>query len=93
ERMKEELKLGKSIKSVISAGFTHAFRTVVDSNLTVLVGAALLFYLGTGVIKGFAITTTIGILVGFFSGIVVSRVILSLFLSQGTSNKPWLFGI
>jgi len=93
ERMKEELKLGKSIKSVISAGFTHAFRTVFDSNLTVLVGAALLFYLGTGVIKGFAVTTTIGILVGFFSGIVVSRVILNLFLSQSTSNKPWLFGI
>jgi preprotein translocase subunit SecD len=59
----------------------------------VLVGAALLFYLGTGVIKGFAVTTTIGILVGFFSGIVVSRVILNLFLSQSTSNKPWLFGI
>jgi preprotein translocase subunit SecD len=93
ERMKEELKLGKSIKSVISAGFTHALRTVVDSNLTVLVGAALLFYLGTGVIKGFAVTTTIGILVGFFSGIVVSRVILNLFLLQSTSNKPWLFGI
>jgi len=93
ERMKEELKLGKSIRSVISAGFTHALRTVVDSNLTVLVGAALLFYLGTGVIKGFAVTTTIGILVGFFSGIVVSRVILNLFLSQSTSNKSWLFGI
>jgi preprotein translocase subunit SecD len=93
ERMKEELKLGKSIRSVTSAGFAHAIRTVFDSNLTVIAGAALLFYLGTGVIKGFAVTTTIGILVGFFSGIVVSRLILGLFLSQSTSNKPWLFGV
>jgi preprotein translocase subunit SecD len=93
ERMKDELKLGKSIKSVISAGFANAFRTVLDSNLTVLVGAALLFYLGTGVIKGFAITTTVGIFVGFFSGIVVSRLLINLLLPSSTASKPWLFGI
>jgi preprotein translocase subunit SecD len=93
ERMKEELKAGKTIRAVISAGFANAFRTVFDSNLTVLVGAALLFYIGTGVVRGFAVTTTIGILSGFFTGIVVSRVLLSLFLPQSSANKPGLFGI
>jgi len=93
ERMKEELKLGKSIKSVISAGFANALRTVIDSNLTVLVGAAMLFYFGTGVVKGFAVTTSIGLVVGFFSGVYVTRLLVELLLPPSSVKKPSLFGI
>lgn len=93
ERMKEELKLGKSLKSIISSGFANAFRTVFDSNLTVLVGAAMIFYFGTGVVKGFAVTTSVGLLVGFFSGIVVTRTLLDVFLPPGVTKKPGLWGV
>ena len=93
ERMKEELKIGKSTRSIVSAGFAKAFRTVFDSNLTVLVGAIVLFYFGTGVIKGFSITVSIGILVGFFSGVVVTHVLVDLLLPKSASNRPKLFGI
>ncbi len=93
ERMKEEIKLGKSIRSVISAGFANALRTVIDSNLTVLFGAAMLFYFGTGVIKGFAVTTSVGLVVGFFSGVYVTRLLLELLLSPSFVKKPSLFGV
>ncbi len=93
ERMKEELATGKSIKAIIAAGFAKAFRTVFDSNLTVLIGAIILFYFGTGVIKGFAITVSIGILSGFFSGVVVTHLLASLLLPPSIIKKPWLFGI
>ncbi len=93
ERMKEELKLGKTMRSVISAGFANALRTVIDSNLTVLFGAAMLFYFGTGVIKGFAVTTTVGIVVGFFGGVFFTRILLELLLPASAAKKQSLFGI
>ncbi|BAL80448.1 protein translocase subunit SecD [Caldisericum exile] len=93
ERMKEELKLGKTLKSIINAGFANALRTVIDSNLTVLVGAAILFYFGTTIIKGFAVTTSIGILSGFVSGVFVTRLLVELFLPQSSVKKPWMWGI
>lgn len=93
ERMKEELKLGKSLKAIISAGYANALRTVIDSNLTVLVGAAMLFYFGTGVIKGFAVTTTVGIVVGFFGGVYVSHVLVDVLLPSSSLKKPSMWGI
>jgi preprotein translocase subunit SecD len=93
ERMKEELKLGKSLKAIISAGFANSVRTVIDSNLTVLVGAAMLFYFGTGVIKGFAVTTTVGIVVGFFGGVYVTHVLVDLLLPSSSVKKPSMWGI
>ncbi len=93
ERMKEELKLGKSTRSIISAGFAKALRTVFDSNLTVLVGAIVLFYFGSGVIKGFAVTVSVGILVGFLSGVVVTHSLANLLIPDSAVKKPWMFGI
>jgi len=93
ERMKEELKLGKSLKAIINAGFANALRTVIDSNLTVLVGAAILFYFGTTIIKGFAVTTSIGILSGFVSGVFVTRLLVETLLPQSSLKKPWMWGI
>lgn len=93
ERMKDELKSGKSLKAIIGAGFSNALRTVIDSNLTVLVGAGVLFYFGTAIIKGFAVTTTIGLLCGFISGVFITRLLVETLLPQGFVKRTRLWGI
>jgi SecD/SecF fusion protein len=83
ERIKEELKAGKTVRSAISAGYGKAFSSIIDSNLTTLIAAVLLFQFGTGPIRGFAMTLTIGIFVSLFTSLVVTRVIFQLLaLSQ-----------
>jgi preprotein translocase subunit SecD len=76
ERLKEELRLGKTLKMSIDASFTRAFSAILDSNVTTIMAAVALFWLGTGTIRGFAITLTIGILVSMFSAITVTRMLL-----------------
>ncbi len=78
ERIREELKSGKSPKSAIDAGFKKAFWTIFDSNLTTVISAVFLFQFGTGPIKGYAITLIIGIAASMFTAIFVSRVIFDL---------------
>jgi preprotein translocase subunit SecD len=75
ERIREELRLGKTLRAAIEAGYTKAFLTIFDSNVTTLVAALFLFGFGTGPVKGFAVTLTIGIVVSMFTAIVVTRVI------------------
>ncbi len=75
ERMREELKLGRSIRQVISNGYDRAFSAILDSNVTTLIAAFLLFQFGTGPIRGFAVTTVIGLTGSMFTAIVVTRVI------------------
>lgn len=83
ERIKEELKAGKTVRSAISAGYGKAFSAIIDSNLTTLIAAVLLFQFGTGPIRGFAMTLTIGIFASLFTALVVTRVIFQLLaLSQ-----------
>lgn len=76
ERIKEEKKRGIPMNMAISIGFQSAFKTIVDANVTTLIGAAALFILGTGSIKGFAVTLTIGILVSMFTAITLTRLLL-----------------
>jgi len=78
ERIKEELRLEKTFRASIDAGFSKAFRTIFDANVTTLIAALALFYFGTGPIKGFAVTLTIGILASMFTAIVVTKIILEL---------------
>lgn len=78
ERIKEELRLGNSPQSSISAGYEQAFSTILDANITTLIAALVLFTFGTGPIKGFAVTLSIGILSSMFTAIVVSRGIINL---------------
>jgi preprotein translocase subunit SecD len=73
ERIKEELKLGKTVRSAIDAGFDNALSSILDSNITTLIAALFLFQFGTGPVKGFAVTLSIGILGTLFCGIFVSR--------------------
>ncbi|PIR16439.1 MAG: protein translocase subunit SecD [Deltaproteobacteria bacterium CG11_big_fil_rev_8_21_14_0_20_49_13] len=75
ERIREELRLGKPVKSAIDAGYSNALRAVVDSNITTLIAGIVLYQFGTGPIKGFAVTLSIGILTTLFTSIVVTRLI------------------
>ena len=76
ERIREELAAGKTLKTAISAGFGNAFRTILDANLTTLLMAVILYFFGTGPIKGFGVTLSIGILANFFTAIVFTRFML-----------------
>ncbi|MBL7081125.1 MAG: protein translocase subunit SecD [Candidatus Omnitrophica bacterium] len=81
ERMREEAKLGRPILSVINNGYNKALSAIIDSNITTLIAAFLLFQFGTGPIRGFAVTLTIGLLSSMFTALIVSRTILE-FLVQ-----------
>jgi SecD/SecF fusion protein len=83
ERIREELALKKPVSSSLVSGYKKAFSTIIDSNFTTLITAAILYYIGTGPIKGFALTLTIGILASMFTGIFVTRAIFDLMNAQG----------
>jgi preprotein translocase subunit SecD len=78
ERIKEELKLDKTFRASIEAGFSKAFRTIFDANVTTLIAAIALLYFGSGPIRGFAVTLSIGIAASMFTAIVVTKLILEL---------------
>lgn len=80
ERIREELSQGKSIKSSISSGFSRAFRTILDANITTIIAAVFLFQFGTGPLRGFAITLIIGISASMFTSLFVSRLIFDVFV-------------
>jgi preprotein translocase subunit SecD len=82
ERIREELSLGKSVLSSIATGFSRAFRTILDANVTTIVAAVFLFQFGTGPIRGFAVTLIIGITASMFTAVFVSRLIFEIVLSK-----------
>jgi preprotein translocase subunit SecD len=75
ERIREELKLGKTVRSAIAAGYDKAFVTIVDSHVTTLITAAALFLFGTGPVKGFAVTLSLGVAINLFTALVGTRVV------------------
>ncbi|RJO64469.1 MAG: protein translocase subunit SecD [Candidatus Omnitrophota bacterium] len=83
ERIREELSAGRNLAVAISNGYSRAFSAIFDSNLTTLIAAFLLFQFGTGPIRGFAVTLTIGIIASMFTAIVVTRTIFELLLKFG----------
>jgi len=82
ERMKEELREGKTPHASVDAGFRKALKTIVDANVTTLIAAAVLYYFGSGPIRGFAVTLSIGILASVFSAVIVTRALLQVFQSR-----------
>jgi len=80
ERMREEQRAGRSLLGAIDAGFERAFATILDANLTTLAAAALLFWFGTGPIKGFAVTLTLGLATSMFTAIMVTRLMVALWV-------------
>ena len=77
ERIREELRAGSSVQAAISSGYDKAFVTIADANVTTLIAAVVLFSMGTGPIKGFAITLCIGILTSMFAAIFGSRILVN----------------
>ena len=82
ERMREEVKNGRSTKDAAEAGFTEAWGTIIDSNLTTLVAALVLFYFGTGSVRGFAVTLAVGIATSMFTSVTVTRLIITAWLNK-----------
>lgn len=80
ERIREELRAGKTVRVAIDAGYQKAFRTILDSNITTLIAAAFLFQFGSGPVKGFAVTLSLGILISMFTAIVVTHMIFDMVL-------------
>jgi len=78
ERIREESNVGKSIRAAIQGGFSRAFRTIIDSNITTLIAALVLFQFGTGPVRGFATILSIGILSSMFTALIVTRLVLDL---------------
>jgi preprotein translocase subunit SecD len=87
ERIREELRLGKSIRAAVDAGFHRAFSAILDSHVTNVIAAVVLFEFGTGPVRGFAVTMTIGIIVSLFTAIFVSRTIFDTLFSLRRVNK------
>lgn len=93
ERVKDELKNNKTLRASIESGFKRAFWTVFDSNLTTLIAAAVLFYFGSGPIRGFAVTLSIGILASMFTAITLTLWLLRLAVQVNAFKKISLFGV
>ena len=87
ERIREEVNHGRTIRDAITVGFTEAYRTIVDSNLTTLAAAAVLFYFGSGPVRGFAVTLTIGILTSMFTSVTVSRLMVEAWMAKFKPTK------
>ncbi len=87
ERMREELITGKTIRTSVRAGFQRAFSAIMDSNITTVIAALVLLFFGTGSIKGFAVTLLIGIIVSFFTAVLVTRGLMYLILGFNIQNK------
>lgn len=82
ERIREELRIGRTVKAALDAGYSKAFLTIIDANVTTLIAALVLFQFGTGPVKGFAVTLSVGILASLFTAIFVSRLIFDFFLGR-----------
>jgi len=93
ERIREELRTGKTTRAAISSGYHRAFGTILDANVTTLITALLLFYFGTGPIKGFAITLSIGIISSMFTALFVTRVVFDYLTREKRELNLKMFSI
>jgi preprotein translocase subunit SecD len=93
ERMKEELRLGKSLPAAVEAGFNRAWNSILDSNVSSLITATILYTFGSSVIRGFALVLIIGVLVSMFSAIVVTRSIMRVMVKRDWAKKASLYGL
>lgn len=93
ERTKEELKVGRTLFTAINAGFDRAFTSIFDSNMTTIITCTILYMLGTSIVKGFALTLAIGVLVSMFSAITVTKNFMHYFFDAWDLKNPGWFGI
>lgn len=93
ERIKDEIRSGKTIPSSVKAGSRRSFLTIFDANITTVVAAAVLFYFGTAGIKGFSVSLIVSILVSFVTAVAGSRFLMNLLLKSRVLRKPSWFGV
>jgi protein-export membrane protein SecD len=93
ERTKEELRLGKSLPAAIEAGFNRAWNSILDSNVSSLITATILFLFGSSTIRGFGLVLILGVLVSMFTAITVTRTILRIVVAQPWARKASLYGV
>lgn len=91
ERTREELRSGKTLYRSVESGFYRAFSSILDSNVTTLIACIALFWLGAGLVKGFALTLGIGVLISMFTAVTCSRTLLLFTLGMPQFRKPELF--
>lgn len=87
ERMKEELRLGKTIKASVDAGFAKAFSAILDSNITTIISCVVLYLSGINTIKGFAVTLGLGVIVSMFTAIVITKLLLKQLVRLNIKNR------
>lgn len=93
ERIKDELRAGKTLRAAVEAGFRRAFWTIFDSNITTILSAIVLYYLGTGPIRGFAVTLILGIGASFITAIFLTRWLLRMLVRINGLNRPAWYGV
>ena len=93
ERMKEELKLGKTIKASVESGFKKAFSAILDSNVTTIITCVVLYLSGIGTIRGFAVTLGIGVVVSMFTAIVITKFLLKQVVNIGIKNRKLFYKV
>ncbi len=91
ERMKEELKLGKTIRASVEAGFNKAFSAILDSNITTIITCVVLYISGIGTVTGFAVTLGLGVVVSMFTAIVITKFLLRQLVGIGVSNRSLFY--
>ena len=91
ERTREELRAGKTLYRSIESGFNRAFSSILDSNVTTLIACAALFFLGSGLVKGFALTLSLGVVISMFTAITCSRTLMFMAISSPQLRKPELY--
>ncbi|BCU81347.1 hypothetical protein JIR001_11300 [Polycladomyces abyssicola] len=93
ERIKEEMRRGKSIPASVRSGSRRSFLTIFDANITTVLAAAVLFYFGTAGVKGFAVSLIVSIAVSFLTAVALARILMTLLLKANVLKSPGLFGV
>ncbi len=93
ERFKEELRNGKTHRASVVAAFDKALSSILDGNITTLIVAAILYALGTGPIRGFALTLSLGIICSMFTAIVVTKMMMTNLVGSNTVKRNWSLGV
>jgi preprotein translocase subunit SecD len=83
ERLREELRSGKSLKSAMDLGYHRALPSIIDSNVTTIISGLVLYFVGSGAVKGFALTLVVGVFCSLFTALVVTRFLLHAFVNAG----------
>lgn len=93
ERMKEEIRLGKTVRASVDSGFKRAFASIIDSNITALISGVILYQFGTGPIRGFAVMLIVGIVASMFTAIIVTKFLLKLLVGMDLTKNTKLYGV